>query len=130
MVIKNPTIFTSSMENSTEEEIRLCTIQSIIHELNYISTYRAIQQSISEQLGNWFCFVQSESGKISAVYHSSSEPDYVVNLKKSISAAFQANFERTEEEDEVDPQSQHKSHYRFITCVTYVCNNFSIIINN
>ena len=75
------------------------------------SPCRTIQQSIAEQLGNWFCFVQSRNGKIPAVYHQQSEPDHVVGLKKSIAAAFQANFEGTDEEEEVDPQSRHKSHY-------------------
>ena len=70
-----------------------------------------MQQNVAEQLGNWFCFVQSGSGKISAVYHSPSEPDHVISMKKSIAAAFQANFEGTEEEEEIDPQSKHTAHY-------------------
>lgn len=57
--------------------------------------------------------MQSYNGKIPVVYHPDSEPDHVVSLKKSIAAAFQANFEGTEEEEETDPQSRHKSHYRF-----------------
>ena len=66
---------------------------------------------MSKQLGKWFCFVQSYTGKIPAVYHPDSEPAHVISLKKSIAAAFQANFKGTEEEEEIDPQSQHKSHY-------------------
>jgi hypothetical protein len=67
---------------------------------------------VNTQLKKWFCFVQSSNGKIPAVYHPVSEPDHVTSLKKSIAAAFQANFEGTEEEEEIDPQSQHRSHYR------------------
>jgi hypothetical protein len=66
---------------------------------------------VNEQLGNWFCFVQSSDGKIPAVYHPESEPDHVISIKKSIAAAFQANFEGTDEVEEIDPQSRHKSHY-------------------
>ena len=62
-------------------------------------------------LQNWFCFVQSSNGKVPAVFHSQSELDHVVSLKKAIAAAFQANFEGTEEEEETDPQSRHRSHY-------------------
>jgi hypothetical protein len=66
---------------------------------------------VNEQLGNWFCFVQSSDGKIPAVYHQQSEPDHVIGMKKSIAAAFQANLEGTEEVEEIDPQSRHISHY-------------------
>ncbi len=70
-----------------------------------------IQQNLREQLGNWFCFVQSSNGTIPAVYHPPSEPNHVISLKKSIAAAFQANFEGTDEVEELDTQSRHKSHY-------------------
>ena len=74
--------------------------------------HRTIQASLREQLENWFCFVQSESGKIPAVYHPPSETDHAVSFKKSIAAAFQANFRGTEEEEETDPQSRHMARYR------------------
>ena len=35
------------------------------------------------------------------------------DFKKAIAAAFQANFKGTEEEEEIDPQSKHISHYRW-----------------
>lgn len=76
---------------------------------------RAIQQSLNELLQNWFCFVQTSSGKIPAVYHPTSEPDHAVSLKKAVAAAFQANFKGTDEEDEDDPQSRHKSHYMLVS---------------
>ena len=38
-----------------------------------------------------------------------------INLKKSIAAAFQANFKGTEEEEEIDPQSTH-SHLKVPVC--------------
>ena len=59
-----------------------------------------------------FCFVRTESGKIPAVYHPETDSVEVVNTKKSIAAAFQANFRGTELEPEEDPQSAHFSHYR------------------
>ena len=47
-----------------------------------------------------------------SVFHSQDEDTEAVNLKKSIAAAFQANFRGTEHEIEIDPQSKHVSHYR------------------
>ena len=58
--------------------------------------------------------MQTENGKIVAVYHSKEDQPSAVNFKKSIAAAFQANFRQTETEEEVDPQSIHTAHYRFI----------------
>ena len=37
----------------------------------------------------------------------------ILNLKKGIAASFQANFKKTEAEQEVDAQSTHISHYRY-----------------
>ena len=63
-------------------------------------------------LVGWFCFVQTVEGKVVTVFHASTDDPQAVNLKKSITAAFQANFKGTEEEEEIDPQSTHISHYR------------------
>ena len=63
-------------------------------------------------MAGWFCFVQTVEGKVATVFHASTSDPQAVNLKKSIAAAFQANFKRTEEEEEIDPQSIHISHYR------------------
>ena len=49
-----------------------------------------------------FCFVQTEDGKIMEVYHESSSNPSRVNIKKSIAAAFQANFKGTDKELEAD----------------------------
>ena len=59
-----------------------------------------------------FCFVQAENGRVVEIsYEEGSDPEGV-NLKKSIAAAFQANFQNQEEEEEEDPQSVHVAHYR------------------
>ena len=68
-------------------------------------------------LASWFCFVQTVEGKIAAVSYDNTDNLQAVNLqavnfKKAIAAAFQANFKGTEEEEEIDPQSTHISHYR------------------
>ena len=76
------------------------------------STYRGLEDFAEQNLAGWFCFVQTAEGKVSSVYHESTENSEAVNLKKSIVAAFQANFKGTEKEEEVDPQSKHISHYR------------------
>ena len=59
-----------------------------------------------------FCFVQAENGRVVEIsYEKDSNPEGV-NLKKSIAAAFQANFQNQEEEEEEDPQSVHVAHYQ------------------
>jgi len=58
--------------------------------------------------------VQTEDGKIVEVYHESSSHPAGVNIKKSIAAAFQANFKGTDEELEIDSQSVHHAHYRYV----------------
>ena len=67
---------------------------------------------LANLLDGWFYFVQTEDGKVLAVYHATGEKDFAINLKKSIAAAFQANFKGSKEEKEIDPQSVHISHYR------------------
>ena len=60
-----------------------------------------------------FCFIQVENGRVVEIsYENDSHPEGV-NLKKSIAAAFQANFQNQEEEEEEDPQSVHVAHYRW-----------------
>ena len=63
-------------------------------------------------MSKWFCFAQSTSGKILGVFHPKNENREIVNFKKVIAAAFQANFRETPEECEGDSQSFHRSHYR------------------
>ena len=70
--------------------------------------------SADKLLSGWFCFVQTEEGKVVAIYHSKADHPSAVNLKKSIAAAFQANFKGTDTEEEVDLQSIHISHYRYM----------------
>lgn len=68
---------------------------------------------VDHVLSGWFCFVQTDDGKVVAVHHASTELDDAINFKKSIAAAFQANFKGTEQEEEADPQSNHIAHYRY-----------------
>ena len=70
--------------------------------------------SADKLLSGWFCFVQTEEGKVVATYHSKEDHPSAVNIKKSIAAAFQANFKGTDTEEEVDLQSVHTSHYRYL----------------
>ena len=80
--------------------------------------------------------MQTADGKVSSVFHESTENSEAVNLKKSIVAAFQANFKGTEEEEEIDPQSKHISHYRYLIriiigfCFYSVFVRFQKIIEN
>ena len=60
-----------------------------------------------------FCFVRNEIGKVLSVFHPPDESSDVVNFKKTLVSAFQANFAETGEEEEIDSQSRHTSHYRY-----------------
>eukprot|EP00731_Ephydatia_muelleri_P019786 Em0012g611a len=60
-----------------------------------------------------FCFVQTEDGKIVSVHHNQDERAQVVNFKKGIAAAFQANFKNTHIEIEEDTQSKHFAKYSY-----------------
>ena len=74
-----------------------------------VEQWQALMTNLSS---GQFCFVQAENGRVVEIfYEQSSNPDGV-NLKKSIAAAFQANFKNQEEEEEEDPQSLHRAHYR------------------
>ena len=64
-------------------------------------------------LAGQFCFVQTEDGHVVEVYHEEGSHPEGLNLKKTIAAAFQANFHNQEEDEEQDPQSLHVSHYRY-----------------
>ena len=61
-----------------------------------------------------------------SIYYSPTEDEEGINIKRGIAGAFQANFERQEEVEELDPGSTHISHYRYvhsnmIFLYTYVC---------
>ena len=68
-------------------------------------------RSIDDMMKGWFKFVQIEDGSIPAVFHSKTENSHAVNFKKTIAAAFQANFEGTSSKVEADPQSLHTAKY-------------------
>ena len=68
---------------------------------------------MNKLLAGQFCFVQVENGHVVEVFYEEDSNPEGVNLKKSIAAAFQANFQNQEEEEEEDPQSSHMAHYRY-----------------
>lgn len=67
-------------------------------------------------LSSWFCFVQTEDGKVVATEYSKGDWPDAVNLKKGIAAAFQANFKGTPSEQEEDTMSRHTAAYRWEAC--------------
>ena len=91
----------------------------LIHELTWFffssCTHLSQEQRqalMTQLFSGQFCFVQAENGRVVEIsYEEDSHPEGV-NLKKSIAAAFQANFQNQEEEEEEDPQSLHVAHYR------------------
>ena len=59
----------------------------------------------------WFQFVQTEDGSIPVTLFSREEDQQVINIKKAIVSAFQANFGGTRMKEEADPQSLHMAEY-------------------
>ena len=74
-----------------------------------------------EKLDKWFCFAQStSSGKVLGVFYGKGEEEWVVNFKKSIASAFQANYEGTAVTNETNSQSKHTSHYKLVCILMHV----------
>lgn len=85
--------------------------------MNYaLTSFRRIGVSsdVNKLLSGPFCFVQASDGKIVSVHYKPGERAQIVNFKKGIAAAFQANFKNTHIEVEEDTQSRHYSRYRLI----------------
>ena len=73
-----------------------------------------LQKIATDALSGHFCFLkETESGKIPEVHYLKNEKLEVVNIKRSIVSAFQANFKHTTIEYETDAQSHHQSHYEY-----------------
>ena len=64
-------------------------------------------------MSGWFKFVQTEDGSVPAVFHNNEDDLASINFKRSISAAFQANFKGTSQKVEADPQSLHVAKYTY-----------------
>ena len=69
-------------------------------------------KDLSSQLSFSFRFIQTEDGTIHSVLYSREDEAQMVNVKKAIVSAFQANFKGTREKQEADPQSLHTAKYR------------------
>ena len=67
---------------------------------------------LRDKLKGEFCYVQTSDGKIASIHYSPTESEDSINVKKGITSAFQANFDKQEEVKESDPGSVHISHYR------------------
>ena len=68
---------------------------------------------MSQQLFDWgFCFVRTGDGRIADVIHSAKENPQVVNIKKGIVSAFQANFGNDLSREETDVSGSHRATYR------------------
>ena len=68
-------------------------------------------KTFDDMVKGWFKFVQTQDGSVPAVYHANDEDSDIINFKKAIAAAFQANFIGTDSKLESDPQSLHLAHY-------------------
>ena len=67
------------------------------------------------KMGGWFQFVQTEDGSIPVTRFSREEDREIVNIKKAVVSAFQANFEGTNVKEEADPQSLHTAEYTYVS---------------
>ena len=106
MILQRPT---SSNSTSVNACAILCLDHRFIHAAILILIF--FNRNFGLLLAGWFCFIQTDDGKVVAVQHSPRESQNTVDFKRAIAAAFQANFKGTSEETESDPQSIHVSHY-------------------
>lgn len=61
--------------------------------------------------------MQTESGKIVSIHYTPTADQEGINIKRAITSAFQANFDKEKEVEESDPCSTHISHYRYIKLI-------------
>lgn len=84
------------------------------------NTFRRQVTELVEELSGWFCFVQTDKGKIPVVFHPYNESQSIINFKKALVTGFQANFDGSSLVEETDPESIHMSHYRWVSFYTNV----------
>ena len=72
------------------------------------------KQNVTILFSRPFHFIQLEDGTIPVTYFPKEDAHQVVNVKKAIVSAFQANFKGTKTKQEADPQSLHNAEYRFV----------------
>ena len=70
-------------------------------------------EATSADFSGWFQFVRTDDGTIPVTLYSREEDATIVNIKKSLVSAFQTDFDLNGTKVEADPQSQHKSEYRY-----------------
>ena len=71
------------------------------------------EKDYAARMQGWFEFVQTEDGSIPVTRYSREEDPEVMNIKKAVVSAFQANFKGTKVKEEADPQSHHKAEYTY-----------------
>ena len=74
----------------------------------------AVRDYNAKMMKGWFQFVQTEDGSIPVTRFSREENREIVNIKKAVVSAFQANFEGSSVKEEADPQSLHKAEYTYV----------------
>lgn len=99
------------INGNSEEELKRYNIHSLFL-LYDLYSYRIAR--LNKHFDKEFCFLRGKNGKIPKVYHPSNEEKYIINIKKSIASAYQANLKHTAVEDETDAQSHHLSHYKYV----------------
>ena len=76
--------------------------------------HETVIRTFDDMMSGWFKFVQTEDGSVPAVFHNNGDDSGIINFKKAISAAFQANFKGTSRKIETDPQSLHVAEYTYV----------------
>lgn len=88
---------------------------TVCHESPASVCRKGTPMDMTVKMGNRFCFIRNDNGKLLSVFHSPNDTTDIVNLKKTIASAFQANFDKTATTvKEVDSLSAHTSHYRSV----------------
>ena len=90
-------------------------VHSDIYSARSANDQDAMATLLHNKLKGEFCYVQTENGKIVSIHYSPTEDKDVVNVKRGITGAFQANFNNQKEVEESDPGSSHISHYKYVS---------------
>ena len=95
------------------DELQQFVNRSVEDAGNGTSRLRPQADNLNDQLfSKGFCFIQTADGLIADVIYPEGENTQVVNIKKSIASAFQANFQKQAAREEADVSGVHRANYK------------------